>query len=104
MLYAIMKRHDKKIASSAASDLVRESGGLPLAIRQIASYICATHLDPGELLKDYIHTRHASTIDEWDESAAPGHTYTLATFLRFSFEKLNRPSLLIITIFHSSNE
>jgi hypothetical protein len=65
ILETIMTKQGRNVPYSTAESIVEELGGLPLAIRQIGSYILATSLEPGELLQRYQLDREtASAIDE----------------------------------------
>jgi len=99
MLRSILSKQGQELSEEVATALVVETGGLPLAIRHIASYIRATESDPMEFLQTYHEDRSSSsTVDEWDENIPPWYRHTLATFLNFAFRQLNDQSIFLLII------
>ncbi|KAF2195031.1 hypothetical protein K469DRAFT_756928, partial [Zopfia rhizophila CBS 207.26] len=97
MLEKIMAKQGKIISSEAAAALVKETGGLPLAIRHIGSYICAMGTDPVQFLQAYQDENEASAIDAWDESIPSWYSHTLSTFLNYAFEKLTDDAIALLS-------
>ncbi|KAJ2902096.1 hypothetical protein MKZ38_001005 [Zalerion maritima] len=85
----LFKHRDQSITEADAVRIVDEAGGLPLAIRQIASYILAEDMNTTLFFRNYHDHRHSKTVDAWEESATPWYSYTLATFLDVAFGKLS---------------
>ncbi|KAL7959090.1 hypothetical protein V8C34DRAFT_280884 [Trichoderma compactum] len=94
----IFDKHQRPISQSEAREIFEITRGLPLAIRQITSYIIAENLNIEEFLKDYIAQKNAKVIHEWKHSATSFYSFTLATFLNISFAKLQDRALLILRI------
>ncbi|EME80972.1 uncharacterized protein MYCFIDRAFT_76918 [Pseudocercospora fijiensis CIRAD86] len=79
MLHNIMIKQGKTITLESAAAIVNEVDELPLAIRQIGSYMSTTNMEPQIFLDNYQYRRTASHVDAWDESCPPSYTLTLAT-------------------------
>ncbi|KAK4060480.1 uncharacterized protein Triagg1_10750 [Trichoderma aggressivum f. europaeum] len=94
----VFDKHRRPISQSEAHELFEITGGLPLAIRQITSYIIAENLNIEEVLKDYTAQKNAKVINEWQHSTTSIYSHTLATFLNISFAKLRDRALLILRI------
>ncbi|KAK0641783.1 P-loop containing nucleoside triphosphate hydrolase protein [Cercophora newfieldiana] len=94
----LFERNSRKILPDDALTLAKETGGLPLAIRQIASYMLAESLTTEKFLKLYHNHRSSKRVDEWDESTTPWYSHTLATFLNVAFAKLSPGALLILSV------
>jgi hypothetical protein len=98
MLENILDKQGQTISNDIASAIVAETSGLPLAIRQIGSYICATESDPAEFLKSYQGHSSSLRIDEWNENTPPWYSHTLATSLNFAFGNLNEDATFLISL------
>lgn len=99
LLQGIFSRWKRTISRDAAESIVQETGGLPLALRQIGSYICTIGTDPEEFVARYKEVQRSTGVDQWSESTQPSYTRTLATFLDFSFSKLGQPALTTLGVF-----
>lgn len=100
LLQGIFSRWKRTISREAAERIVYETGGLPLALRQIGSYICTIGTDPEDFVARYSEVQSSSTwVDQWSESTQPSYSRTLATFLDFSFSKLGQRALSALGVF-----
>lgn len=94
-----MARQGRVMSDHAAESIVQEVGGLPLAIRQIGSYIAATNLEPSEFLQRYQWDRAtASSVDEWDDSIPLSYVHTLATVWKFAFDRLSEEAISALSM------
>lgn len=99
MLTDILRKQGLPVSEQVAVALIEETGGLPLAIRHIASYISATDSEPMEFLENYRRDRSSSlSVDQWDHNTPPWYGHTLATFLDFAFRHLQGPSMFLLSI------
>ncbi|KAK4244754.1 P-loop containing nucleoside triphosphate hydrolase protein [Corynascus novoguineensis] len=98
LVTSLFERKSRKISVEDARDISEETGGLPLAIRQITSYILAESLNTEKFLQIYRDRRRSKSVDAWDESATPWYSHTLATFLDFAFGKLSSRANLILAV------
>ncbi|KAK4237960.1 P-loop containing nucleoside triphosphate hydrolase protein [Achaetomium macrosporum] len=99
LLQGIFSRWKRSISRGIAQRIVHETGGLPLALRQIGSYICTIGSDPEDFLARYSEAQGSTLIDQWSESTQPSYPRTLATFLDFSFNKLTQQALSVLAVF-----
>jgi hypothetical protein len=97
----LFRRKNKTVTHDEMSQLYHETGGLPLAIRQITSFVLAEGMEMDEFLTSYHDSRNAWAIDAWNESITPWYSHTLATYLNVAFAKLTPRaiSLLIVLSF-----
>ncbi|KAK0744936.1 P-loop containing nucleoside triphosphate hydrolase protein [Apiosordaria backusii] len=98
LVVSLFERKSRKISDKDALDIAKETGGLPLAIRQITSYILAEGLTTEKFFKIYHSHRGSKSIDAWNESTTPWYSHTLATFLDVAFAKLGPRAVLILSI------
>jgi len=98
LVTSLFERKSRKISPEDALAISKETGGLPLAIRQITSYILAERLSTEKFLQIYRDRRGARSVDAWDESTTPWYSHTLATFLDVAFAKLSPRAILILAI------
>ena len=99
MLETMMTKQGRNVPYLTAESIVEELGGLPLAIRQIGSYILATSLEPADLLQRYQLDREtASAIEEWDEGLPLSYRHTLANVWKFAFDRLSEAAILLLDI------
>lgn len=99
MLETMMTKQGRNVPYSTAESIVEELGGLPLAIRQIGSYILATGLEPADLLQRYqVDRETASAIEEWDEGLPLSYRHTLANVWKFAFDRLSEAAILLLDI------
>ncbi|CAN9264153.1 unnamed protein product [Alternaria alternata] len=97
-LRSIMSKQGKSIEDGKAAAIVKETGGLPLALRHIGSYICAMNMDPSDFLEEYRDEDEASAIDAWDESVPPWYSHTLSTFLNYAFSQLTGDAIALLAV------
>ncbi|KAH0564997.1 hypothetical protein GP486_001612 [Trichoglossum hirsutum] len=97
MLAATMERHDPLLAEDSAT-IVKELGGLPLAIRQIGSYISTTGLTLPEFFKIYRDRLTASRVDEWSDGIGISYRFTVAAVFRVAFDKLPLHSSFLMDV------
>ncbi|KAK4504226.1 hypothetical protein PRZ48_005142 [Zasmidium cellare] len=88
LLRKIMAKQGKSVSDDDASAIVGEVGRLPLAIRQIGSYVATEDIDPLDFLQLYRDRQAASDIGSWEDSRTPLYLHTLATVWEFAFSKL----------------
>lgn len=94
----IFERKNRAISDFEASSIHVETGGLPLAIRQISWYIIAENIDITEFLRNYRAHKSSKVVDAWGISTTPWYSHTLATFLDVAFEKLTSRAISILGI------
>lgn len=94
----IFEHKERRISSVEASSIYVETGGLPLAIRHISSYIIAENLDVTEFLQTYNTDQNSKVIDASKISITPWYSHTLATFLDVALEKLSTRAISILGI------
>ncbi|AEO54516.1 hypothetical protein MYCTH_2297165 [Thermothelomyces thermophilus ATCC 42464] len=99
LLRGIFSRWKRTISREAAERIVHETGGLPLAIRQIGSYICSIGTEPEEFISRYSEVQSSTGVEHWSEGTQLSYSRTLATFLDFSFGKLGRQALTALGVF-----
>ncbi|KAH8714868.1 hypothetical protein GQ44DRAFT_776033 [Phaeosphaeriaceae sp. PMI808] len=88
-----MSIHDEQ-----AMAIVKETGGLTLAVRHIGSYLCAMNVDPKEFLQEYRDEDEASAIDAWGESSPSWYSHTLSTFLNYAFGQLTGDPVALFAV------
>ncbi|KAF2105691.1 P-loop containing nucleoside triphosphate hydrolase protein [Lophiotrema nucula] len=98
LLKKTTEKQGRSIDYEAGAAIVKETGGLPLAIRHIGSYICAMGTNVAEFLADYQNESEASAIDAWSESAPSWYSHTLSTFLNYAFERLTPDAISLLTV------
>ncbi|RYP20212.1 hypothetical protein DL765_002886 [Monosporascus sp. GIB2] len=98
LIESLFSRKHRDISGDDAVNIFKETGGLPLAIRQIASYILAEDITPTQFFDHYQKRRGSKTLDAWEESITPWYSHTLATFLDVAFSKLTPRAILILGI------
>ncbi|KAI1378291.1 hypothetical protein F4677DRAFT_443506 [Hypoxylon crocopeplum] len=98
LVRGFFERNNHGISDIEAKGIVGETGGLPLAIRQISSYILAENMDTTRFLEGYRAHQSSKAVDAWEISATPWSCHTLATFLNFAFEKLTTRAISILGI------
>ncbi|KAI9155597.1 methyltransferase CmcJ [Paramyrothecium foliicola] len=89
-------RHARSLSNSDAISLVTESGGLPLALFQFASYIVEEGIEAAVFLEHYRTNTYFLRVDRWENSAATWYTHTLGTFLNLAFRELPPDSIKIM--------
>jgi hypothetical protein len=99
LLDGIFSRWKRIISREAAERIVYETGGLPLALRQIGSYICTIGTDPEDFVDRYSNVQGSNWVDQWSGSTQPSYPRTLATFLDFSLSKLHQQALSALGVF-----
>ncbi len=95
---SLFKRRDRVISHPEALAVFREAGGLPLAMRQFASFILSEELSVAQFLQIYRIHRSSKTVDAWEDSITPWYSHTLATFLDVAFAKLTPGAFSILAI------
>jgi hypothetical protein len=98
LVKGLFERKQRTITMDEAVTIFEETGGLPLAMRQIASYILAEGLSVAQFLENYQSHRSSRTIDAWEESTTPWYSYTLATFLNVTFARLTPREICMLAI------
>ncbi|PGH01873.1 hypothetical protein AJ79_07810 [Helicocarpus griseus UAMH5409] len=88
LLQNIMLKSKRQISEEDAANIVEELGLLPLAVRQIGSYIAATGIDPMRFLTLYKDRSTASDIEAWAHGRPQSYPHTLMTVWKLAFENL----------------
>ena len=94
----LFERKRRTISTNDAITIFEKTGGLPLAMRQIASYMVAESLEPVDFWKSYRDRRRSEVVNAWNESSTPWYSHTLATFLDVAFAKLTGRAISILII------
>jgi hypothetical protein len=98
LLQSKMERHDRSIPVQLAEDIVREAGGLPLAINQIGSYIATTHASPREFLVKYQEKEgEAQRIHSYAIPPTDLQPQNLATVWDITLQKLTPAATFVLT-------
>ncbi|KAI9853911.1 MAG: hypothetical protein M1813_001626 [Trichoglossum hirsutum] len=98
MLVAMMKKHKLPSTEDSAAAIVEELGGLPLAIRQMGSYISTTGLTLPAFMDIYKDQLMASKVDEWSDSAGISYKFTISAVFRVAFDKLSPQSRFLMDV------
>lgn len=98
LVTSLFERKSRNIPLKDALAISAETGGLPLAIRQVTSYILAESLSTEKFLQIYRDRRGSRSVDAWEESTTPWYSHTLATFLDVAFSKLSQRAVLVLAV------
>ena len=94
-----MSEQGRNITASTPERITEELSGLPLAIRQLGSYLLATSLEPADILHHYqLDRATASVVDEWDEVSPLSYRHTLANVWKFSFDRQPEAALSLLNV------
>ncbi|KAI3537992.1 tetratricopeptide repeat domain-containing protein [Colletotrichum filicis] len=84
-----MRNHGRSVGPREAATILAESGGLPLALHQMLSFMVTENLSAEEFLDQFLNSR---SVDDWDMSTSRN----LATFLNLAFKNLNDPTKKVL--------
>jgi hypothetical protein len=92
----LFQRRRQDISQDDAKKIVKETAGLPLAIRHVSSYILAEGMPAKVFLEDYASHQTSRGVDAWGHSTTPWYSHTLATFLDAAFAKMTPRAIAIL--------
>ncbi|KAJ5986317.1 hypothetical protein N7451_010682 [Penicillium sp. IBT 35674x] len=97
LLRLLLQRVDMNISDEDAGDIVDEMGALPLAVRQVGSYLTTTSIDPATFLADYRDIKMGAALNSLEQGLI-SYPHTLATVWKLSFDRLSPASLHLLSI------
>jgi hypothetical protein len=93
----MMEKYNRRVDSETASDIVKEVGGLPLAIRQIGCYLATTHADARSFLRRYQEREgEAHRVDNYVVMGSSSPSQCLGTVWDLTFSKLSPSSIFLL--------
>lgn len=97
LLRLLLQRVNMSVSDKEAGEIVDEMGALPLAVRQVGSYITTTSTDPASFLTSYRDTRMRAALNSLEQGLI-SYPHTLATVWKLSFDRLSPASLHLLSI------
>lgn len=99
LLRNLLQRVNMDISETQASDIVDKMGELPLAVRQVGSYITTTGMDPGRFLAHYNETtrRGEAALNSLGQNVM-SYPHSLNTVWKMAFDRLSPQSLHLLNI------